>query len=60
MLSQRYVVSVCWGSGKHCFEAFFDTKDEALRYVEGWSKQSPPAFPPTLHIWYLIDSFKKD
>jgi hypothetical protein len=64
MKISRYAVSVQWGGSFHYFEKYFDTKEEALTYAQAWlprrHKGQRRGAKPTVHIWYLIDSFKKE
>lgn len=60
MKVSRYAVSVQWGVGHHYFEKYFDTKETAFAYAQTWKHKIVKSLKPTVHIWYLIDSFKKD
>ena len=63
MKVSRYACSVQWGGGFHYFDHYFDSKEEALTYAKAWVGRRPKKHPgakPSVHIWYLLDTFKKD
>jgi hypothetical protein len=60
MKVSRYAVSVQWGAGHHYFEKYFNTKPEATAYAENWKHKIVKRLKPTVHLWYLLDSFKKE
>lgn len=56
----RYAVSVQWGSGHHYFEKYFPTKELALAYAQKWTHKPVKRLKPAVHLWYLIDTFRKE
>lgn len=60
MKIDKYAISIQYGEGFHHFETYRGTKEEALNYAESWKRRTKKGAKPKVHIWYLIDTFKKD
>ena len=60
MKVDRYALSVQYGEGFHHFGKYYPTKAEALTAAEKWKRKPAKGAKPTVHIWYLLDSFKKE
>ena len=57
-----YACSVRWGAGFHYFLGYYESKDLARTAAKAWLAHRRPkkGAKPAVHVWYLIDTFRKD